>query len=285
VHVTSPRLATAIVVALLIVAREPAFALDDPAASSRSTLVVAAGFTGTPWFYALSAVSLVGAIAAAYRLRLLRAQAREAELIRLVEERTSQLQQANDHLQRLSYIDALTSIANRRHFEEILEIEWRRGFRAQTPMTLLMLDIDNFKQYNDAFGHRAGDGCLRRVAGTLDESVQRAGDLLARYGGEEFAAILTNTDEGGGAEVAERLRTAVENLRIHRRDDSAQVVTISVGVATGVPGEVASHEVLLAAADKALYEAKRAGRNRVGIAPARVLDDVMIQPGEPDPAI
>jgi diguanylate cyclase (GGDEF)-like protein len=283
--VTSPRLATAIVVALLIVTPERAIALDDPEASSRPTLLVAAGFTGTPWFYALSAVSLVGAIAAAYRLRLLRAQAREAELIRLVEERTSQLQQANDHLQRLSYIDALTSIANRRHFEEILEIEWRRGFRAQTPMTLLMLDIDNFKLYNDAFGHRAGDACLARVAKALDESVQRAGDLLARYGGEEFVAILTNTDEAGGAEVAERLRAAVEQLGIHRSDDSAQVVTISAGVATGVPGEVSSHEVLLTAADKALYEAKRAGRNRVGTAPSRILGERMIPSTESDPAV
>ena len=203
----------------------------------------------------------------------MRAQAREAELIRLVEERTSQLQQANDHLQRLSYIDALTGIANRRHFEEILEIEWRRAFRAKTPMTLLMLDIDRFKLYNDTFGHRAGDECLARVAKVLDESVQRAGDLMARYGGEEFAAILTGTDESGGAEVAERLRAAVEQLGIKRSDDPVQVVTISIGVAAGIPGQVSSHEVLLGAADKALYEAKRAGRNRVGTASGHLFSD------------
>ena len=173
----------------------------------------------------------------------LRAQAREAELIRLVEERTSQLQQANDHLQRLSYIDSLTGIANRRHFEEILENEWRRAFRAKTPMTLLMLDIDQFKLYNDTFGHRAGDRCLTRVAKVLDESVQRAGDLMARYGGEEFAAILTVTDESGGAEVAERLRAAVEQLGIKLGDGSSQVVTISVGVAAGIPGQVSILEI------------------------------------------
>ena len=267
----------AIVVALLIVASEPALALDDTIDDTRAlthpTLLVAQGFTGTRWFYALSLVSLLGALAAAYRLRLLRAQAREAELIRLVEERTSQLQQANDHLQRLSYSDSLTAIANRRHFEEILESEWRRAFRAKTPITLLMLDIDDFKLYNDAFGHRAGDVCLTRVATALDESVQRAGDLMARYGGEEFAAILTATDESGGAEVAGRLRAAVERLGIKRSDDPTKVVTISIGVAAGIPGEVSNLETLLSAADEALYEAKRAGRNRVVRASGHVPGD------------
>jgi diguanylate cyclase (GGDEF)-like protein len=257
-------------VALLIVTSEPAFAIDDTKALPHPTLALAEGFTGTPWFYALSAVSLLAAVAAAFRLRLLRAQAREAELMRLVEVRTSQLQQANDHLQRLSYVDALTGIANRRHFEEILEVEWRRAFRVRTPMTLLMLDIDAFKLYNDAFGHRAGDACLTRVAKVLDESVKRAGDLMARYGGEEFAAVLAATDEAGGAEVAERLRAAVEQLAIKRGDDPTKVVTISIGVAAGIPGEVSTLETLLSAADQALYEAKRAGRNRVCTASERV---------------
>ena len=258
------------IVALLIVTPEPALALHDTKALTHPTLLLAEGFTDTRWFYALSAVSLLGAVAAAYRLRLLRAQAREAELIRLVEERTSQLQQANDHLQRLSYIDSLTGIANRRHFEEILEVEWRRAFRARTPMTVLMLDIDRFKVYNDTFGHRAGDDCLARVAKVLDSSVQRAGDLIARYGGEEFGAILTATDESGGAGVAERLRAAVEQLRIEVSSNPTQIVTISIGVAAGIPGEVASLETLLSAADKALYEAKRAGRNLVRTASGRV---------------
>jgi diguanylate cyclase (GGDEF)-like protein len=238
-----------------------------------ATLLLAASFYGTLVFYALSAAALLGAITVAVRLRLLRARAREAQLVRLVEERTSQLQQANDHLQRLSYMDSLTGIANRRHFEEILDVEWRRASRTRTPMTLLMLDIDHFKLHNDAFGHRAGDDCLARVAKVLDESVQRAGDLLARYGGEEFAAILTGTDEPGGAEVAERLRAAVEQLGIKGSDDPTQVVTISIGVASGIPGVVSSHEVLLGAADKALYEAKRGGRNRVGTASGQLVKD------------
>ena len=231
------------------------------------TLPLAASFYGTAWFYALCAVAFLGAVAAAFRLRLLRSQARETELIRLVEERTRQLQQANDHLQRLSYIDALTNIANRRHFEEILEVEWRRAFRAKTPISLLMLDIDLFKSYNDSFGHRAGDACLTRVAAVLDDSAQRAGDLVARYGGEEFAAILAGTDGAGAVEVAERLRAAVEQLGIEQGGgDPARVVTISVGVASSIPGDVTSPEALLSAADHALYEAKRAGRNRVATA-------------------
>jgi diguanylate cyclase (GGDEF)-like protein len=136
-----------------------------------------------------------------------------------------------------------------------------------------MLDIDRFKLYNDAFGHRAGDECLAQVAKILDQSVPRAGDLLARYGGEEFAAILSGTDESGGAGVAERLRAAVERLGIKLSDDPTQVVTISVGVAAGIPGQVWSHEVLLGAADKALYEAKRAGRNRVCTASRHLFSD------------
>ena len=264
----------AIVVALLIVTAEPALAFHDTQAVTQATLLLAASTSYvTLGFYALSGVALLGAVAAAYRLRLLRAQAREAELIRLVEERTSQLQQANDHLQRLSYVDALTDIANRRHFEEILESEWRRAFRAKTPITLLILDIDHFKLYNDTFGHRAGDEALTRVATVLDQGVHRTTDLMARYGGEEFAAILAATDESGGAEVAERLRAAVEHLGIKRGDDPTKVVTISVGVAAGIPGEVSTLETLLSNADKALYEAKRRGRNRVVRASAHVPSD------------
>ena len=218
-------------------------------------------FYQTGWFYGACIVALVGTLAAAYRFRGNRAEARESELLRLVEERTSQLQQANDHLQRLSYNDALTNIPNRRHFEEILEMEWRRAFRANSSIALLMMDIDHFKMYNDTFGHRAGDVCLIRVAAALDESVQRAGDLVARYGGEEFAAVLAGTTAAGALEVGERLRAAVEALGIELTD--RRRVTISVGIAAGVPGQVASSEALLGAADQALYEAKREGRNRV----------------------
>lgn len=222
------------------------------------------GFYGTAWFYWLCAFALLLAISAGYRLRLKRAAEREAELIRLVEERTNQLRQANDHLQTLSYTDALTNIANRRHLEEVLEVEWRRALRAKTPISLLMIDIDHFKIYNDTFGHRAGDACLTRVAAVLDEAAQRDGDLVARYGGDEFAAILAGTGIAGATEVAERLRAAVEALGIeHGGTPATRVVTVSIGIAAAIPGEVASSETLLSAADKALYEAKGAGRNHI----------------------
>lgn len=225
-------------------------------------------FYRTPWFYGLCVLGLIGIVSAAYRLRLQRAQTRELELMRLVEERTRQLQQANDHLQRLSYIDGLTNIPNRRHFEEVLELEWRRAFRTKTPIALLMLDIDHFKIYNDSFGHRAGDVALMRVAAILDECVQRAGDLVARYGGEEFAAILAGTDLTGATEVGERLRAAVEGLGIEQGGgDPKRVVTVSIGINVGIPGEAGSPELMLGAADKALYQAKRDGRNLVRVAP------------------
>src|SRR5262249_14395825 len=140
--------------------------------------------TWMPWIVGVVAsVAVVGTISGAFRRRLSRAAAREEELTRLVEERTSQLQEANDHLQRLSYMDRLTDIANRRHFDEVLEMEWRRASRTKSAIALMMIDIDHFKLYNDTFGHRAGDECLKRVAAALDDSVQRAGDLVARYGG------------------------------------------------------------------------------------------------------
>jgi len=217
----------------------------------------------TTWLYALGLAALIAAVSFVYRLNFRRARAREAELLRLVEERTSQLQQANDHLQRLSYMDALTSIPNRRHFEEILEMEWRRALRVKAPMTLMMIDVDYFKGYNDAFGHRAGDACLTRVAQALDAAAPRAGDLVARYGGDEFAAILAGTDAAGAKDVGERLRAVVESLGIELSGTDRRVVTISVGAAAGVPGEIASSEALLGAADQALYQAKHEGRNRV----------------------
>ena len=231
---------------------------------SAFALFFASDFYRAPWFVALSVLVLIGAISVVYRLRLKRAEAREHELVRRVEDLTSQLGLVNDRLQRVSYTDALTNIANRRHFEEVLEVEWRRGFRAKTPVALMMIDIDRFKPYNDTFGHRAGDGCLTRVASVLDDLAQRAGDLVARYGGDEFAAILAGTDLSGAAEVAERLRAAVEPLAIESGDTHPGIaVTVSVGVASGVPGEVVSPDALLGAADSALYEAKRAGRNCV----------------------
>jgi diguanylate cyclase (GGDEF)-like protein len=164
------------------------------------------------------------------------------------------LEEANAHLQRLSMLDGLTGVANRRRFNEALVVEWRRGIRSKAPLSLLMIDIDAFKPYNDAHGHQAGDECLCLVGATLAESLHRAGDIVARYGGEEFAVLLPETDAEHALRVAEMLRERVA---------AATPVTISVGVSTILPDLGGASFVLVADADAALYEAKRSGRNRV----------------------
>ena len=164
------------------------------------------------------------------------------------------LEEANARLQRLSMLDGLTGIANRRRFDEALDVEWRRALRSGAPLSLLMIDIDAFKPYNDAHGHQAGDDCLCRVGAILSESLHRAGDLVARYGGEEFVVLLPETDREHAARIAEMLRERVA---------AGAPVTISVGVSTLVPELGGAAFVLIAEADAALYEAKRSGRNRV----------------------
>ena len=179
---------------------------------------------------------------------------------------TNRLDDMNRELVRLSTVDALTGIANRRRFDEVLYKEWRRAMRRQYPISLLMCDIDYFKQYNDAQGHQAGDECIRNVARAIEESLKRPGDLVARYGGEEFAAVLPDTDFDGAQMVAEHVRSAVAELGIpHGRSSVASRVTLSVGAACMIPkrGSPAAGGELLEGADKALYAAKSAGRNRV----------------------
>jgi len=179
---------------------------------------------------------------------------------------TNRLDDMNRELVRLSTVDALTGIANRRRFDEVLYKEWRRAMRRQYPISLLMCDIDYFKQYNDAQGHQAGDECIRNVARAIEESLKRPGDLVARYGGEEFAAVLPDTDFDGAQMVAEHVRSAVAELGIpHGRSSVASRVTLSVGAACMIPkrGSPAAGDELLEGADKALYAAKSAGRNRV----------------------
>jgi diguanylate cyclase (GGDEF)-like protein len=197
---------------------------------------------------------------AMYAVRVRRARAREQELLRLVQERTEQLEEANRRLEEMSFLDALTDVANRRQFEQILDLEWRRAVRSTAPLSLILADIDHFKQFNDSYGHPAGDRCLRDVATLLDGIVQRAGDQVARYGGEEFAAMLPETDAQGAEQIAERMRLAVESL-----ETGGGRVTVSIGVATIVAGETRTAESLVAAADAALYDAKRAGRNTVRV--------------------
>jgi diguanylate cyclase (GGDEF)-like protein len=165
-------------------------------------------------------------------------------------------------LQELAKTDNLTQVANRRHFDEIYAREWLRQARANRPMALLVVDIDYFKRYNDTLGHPQGDLCLVMVARGLKQAIFRPGDFVTRYGGEEFAIILTETDLDGAILVAERLRQAVEELGIdHPTSPASPYVTVSVGVSATVPCRDQNPEILLQAADQALYEAKSAGRN------------------------
>lgn len=209
-------------------------------------------------------VEFLARIRAAMRLKheIERRKARERELV----EAARQLSDLNAMLTRLSLVDALTGVANRRNFDRCVDREWRRAFRAQREMSLIMIDVDSFKIYNDVYGHQAGDECLRQVARILKDALRRPGDMLCRYGGEEFAVVLPDTPVAGAAIVAENLRLAVEVAGLpHMHSKVAQHVTLSLGVATVTPQEGLSVEALVALADKALYQAKSDGRNRVKI--------------------
>jgi diguanylate cyclase (GGDEF)-like protein len=169
----------------------------------------------------------------------------------------------NKALDELSRMDALTGIANRRRFDEALKAGWARHLRTKEPLSLLMIDIDFFKQYNDEYGHPAGDECLRKVAGAIQSCLHRKTDLAARYGGEEMAVIL-ECDEHGALTVATRMRMEVEALAVDTACTKASShVTVSIGLASTSTVNAASHEELMVAADMALYEAKVSGRNRV----------------------
>ncbi len=189
-----------------------------------------------------------------------RRKQREKELLEVKQK----LEAANNELRRLSTLDSLTGVLNRRTFDEKLQYEWRRVPRETEYISLVMIDIDFFKAYNDTYGHQAGDDCLKRVARALSETLHRPGDTLFRYGGEEFAVILPNTDPEGALHVGEILRRNIEKLGIaHSRSAVAPYVTISAGVATITCEKPYSPNHLIEMADQALYEAKRAGRNRV----------------------
>lgn len=178
-----------------------------------------------------------------------------------------QLEEANQRLQHLSSIDGLTGIANRRQFDEALENEWRRAFRNDTSLALVILDLDEFKRFNDTYGHQRGDECLRQVASTLRGSLRRAGDLVARYGGEEFVTILPDCDIPGALRYAESVRAAVQELAIpHKSSPVARIVTLSAGVSAAFPRRGAYPDELIARADQALYLAKGSGKNRVEFA-------------------
>jgi len=205
---------------------------------------------------------------AQFQQRLHDLEGRARDLEQLLDERTRQLEEANKALRRQATVDGLTGISNHRHFRDFLESEWRRSLRDRSALSIVMIDIDYFKTYNDSFGHQAGDECLRRVADALSRAVGRPGDLVARYGGEEFVAVLADTDADGAMVVAERLRERVESMRIpHPRSQCSRWVTVSCGPATAFPSRDSQPDELVGEADRALYRAKREGRNRAVISP------------------
>jgi diguanylate cyclase (GGDEF)-like protein/PAS domain S-box-containing protein len=175
-----------------------------------------------------------------------------------------ELQLAYRKLELLAAEDGLTKLPNRRSFDEYLEREWRRQARTQKPISLIMCDVDFFKYYNDTYGHQAGDACLRAVAQSIQNNIRRAGDLGARYGGEEFAIVMPDTDIKGAWHVADQIRRDLAEMKIpHNRSTAAFFVTISCGIASMIPSNDNSTQMLIENADKGLYRAKSMGRNCV----------------------
>lgn len=190
------------------------------------------------------------------------------EAFRALRVSQQKLAESNLQLQRLASLDGLTGLPNRRFFDERLDEEWLRAARQKDWFSIVMIDIDHFKQYNDCYGHLAGDATLKSVAQTLANMLRRPADLAARYGGEEFVLILPGTDAQGAHNIAEKVRLAVEALDIaHAKSSVASHVTISLGVATTIPLHTTSPTALLAEADGALYVAKDNGRNQLAVAP------------------
>ncbi|WP_224959788.1 GGDEF domain-containing protein [Geomonas subterranea] len=182
----------------------------------------------------------------------------------LLEHENRQLQKATLELRRLSISDPLTGLGNRRHFEVMLDQEWQRALRSESPIALIFLDIDVFKNFNDNYGHQAGDNCLKLVAQELGRFARRPGDTAARYGGEEFVLLLSGVGLADAATIAKGCRKAVEALQLpHSHSPVAGVVTVSAGVAAMIPDLDADRQLLVEAADKALYRAKLKGRNTV----------------------
>ena len=190
-------------------------------------------------------------------------QLQRDDAYRALHESQKQLMETNRELERLTNVDGLTGLSNRRYFNEYMQAEWKRAARSKEPLSILMIDVDHFKQYNDTYGHIAGDDVLRKVAHALKESCRRSTDLAARYGGEEFAVILPETPFAEIQRLGEKICQAVEALSLpHSASSAAKCVTISAGGATTTPQHGEAFSSVVDAADKALYEAKRAGRNR-----------------------
>lgn len=194
-----------------------------------------------------------------YPIKGLHERNRQLEI--LVEERTRALAEANHKLETLSNTDGLTGIANRRSFDWLLAQEWNRAQRGGSPLALIMIDVDNFKHFNDHYGHLAGDDCLRALARTLSQTRRRGGELVARYGGEEFVVLLPNASGQDALAAARDIQDAIRRLALPHAEAPGGIVTVSLGVAGCVPSRHQSSEDLVRQADTELYRAKQSGRD------------------------
>lgn len=184
-----------------------------------------------------------------------------------------QLRIANEELEKLATTDGLTQIANRRIFDTVLEQEWKRLLRSQSPLSIILIDVDFFKRYNDTYGHQAGDECLKKIAQAIASVVKRQGDLVARYGGEEFVVVLPATNVPGALRVAEQIRQAVEKVNLeHRTSTVREIVSLSQGIASMIPQLDTTPDELIVAADEALYYAKSQGRDRAVVFDRKMQD-------------
>lgn len=220
-------------------------------------------------FYAavtlLQIVAVLGLTRSQYQQtkRLLEQDEEKTALVGSLELAREEMELVNQYLETLSKTDALTGIPNRRAFDLASAREWRQSAREQAPLSLLMIDVDNFKAFNDRYGHQAGDTCLREIAGVIARAVRRPGDMVARYGGEEFAVILPNTERVGAEKIAADILQSVSGRALAHEASIFGHVTISIGAACLYPQPDSAVEQLTALADEALYIAKRDGRNRV----------------------
>jgi diguanylate cyclase (GGDEF)-like protein len=237
---------------------------------AKVTIRILPPFWQSWWFRLLAALLAIGLLAMAYRVRVRSLTRRQKQLRALVAARTAELEESNAKLATLSSTDSLTGVTNRRGFDEALAAEWRRAKRGGHSLALAMLDVDHFKSYNDFYGHQAGDQCLRAVAAVIETFGRRTGDMVARYGGEEFALLAPATDAAEALALAQAVCRELERLALPHAQSPYGVITISIGVATMVPGDDNDSGLLVREADRALYRAKQAGRNRAVLPAASV---------------
>ncbi|MCB2382827.1 diguanylate cyclase [Shewanella sp. SR1] len=221
------------------------------------------------WMIAHSGISIPYGLAHKGEIYpIARLEERNIELESMIKARTCELAEANRQLEILSNTDGLTNIGNRRLFDMMLQTEWSRGQRSNSSLALIMLDIDHFKQFNDHYGHLAGDDCLKQLASTLSQSGRRAGELVARYGGEEFVILLPNIDKKTVLDTAQHIHQLIQSIAIPHANTDLGIVTASAGVAYLNPAKQHDPLELVRQADFALYRAKSAGRNCI-----RVMDE------------